>query len=232
MKGCRVERKWGWDCHGLPVENLAENELDLKDKQAIENYGVDKFNEYCRSIVLRYAQEWKKTISRMLSVDMEDDYKTMDPDFMESIWWVFKTLWDKELIYKGYKSMHICPRCGTTLSNFEVGQGYKTIKDISVVAKFKAVDFTPIHTALRKDADVYFLAWTTTPWTLVGNSALAVGEDITYSIILASIPDKSDGEVEALVIPESRVHEEYYIVAKDRIKDIFDSKLAYEVMGK
>ncbi len=171
MKGYRVERKWGWDCHGLPLENLAEQELELKNKADIENIGIDKFNQYCQSIVLRYSKEWEKIVRRLARwVDMENDYRTMDPDYMESIWWVFKTLWEKGLIYKGHKSMHICPRCGTTLSNFEVGLGYIDIKDLAVTAKFE----------LKTEPGVFLLAWTTTPWTLIGNVALAVGSDMEY----------------------------------------------------
>lgn len=171
MKGYYVKRKWGWDCHGLPIENLAEKELGLKNKQDIEKMGVTEFNDYCRSIVMRYATEWKSIISRIGRwVDMENDYKTMDTNYMESIWWVFKSLWDKGLIYQGYKSMHICPRCSTTLSNFEVTQGYKDVTDVSATAKFKLLD----------EDNTYILAWTTTPWTLIGNAALAVGENIEY----------------------------------------------------
>jgi len=171
MKGYRVERKWGWDCHGLPLENLAEEELGLQTKRDIEDKGIEKFNEYCRSMVLRYSEEWQKIIRRLARwVDMENSYRTMDADYMESIWWVFQRLWQKDLIYKGYKSMHICPRCGTTLSNFEVGLGYKDIKDISATARFE----------LEDESDAHLLAWTTTPWTLIGNVALAVGEDIDY----------------------------------------------------
>jgi len=185
MKGYRVERKWGWDCHGLPLENLAEKELGLKDKKDIEEYGVEKFNQYCESIVLRYADEWKRIIERIGRwVDMENDYKTMDPAYMESIWWVFQRLWEKGLVYKGYKPMHICPRCGTTLSNFEVSQGYQEITDISVTAKFELAD----------EPGTYLLAWTTTPWTLLGNVALAVGEDIDYvKFQLSNDPEHDDG---------------------------------------
>ena len=138
MQGYRVERKWGWDCHGLPVENIIEKELGLATKKDIEAYGVGKFNEACRATVLKYAHEWEKTIKRMGRwVDMKNDYKTMDIGYMESVWWVFKQLWDAGLIYKDYKAMHLCPRCETTLSNFEVTQGYKDIKDISVIVKFE-----------------------------------------------------------------------------------------------
>ena len=185
MRGFRVERKWGWDCHGLPIENIIEKELNLSTKKEIEVYGVGKFNEACRATVLKYAHEWEKTIKRMGRwVDMKNDYKTMDIGFMESVWWVFKQLWDRGLIYKDYKAMHICPRCSTTLSNFEVTQGYKDIKDISATAKFKLkrsnqaqelfLDFT---------GSIYILAWTTTPWTLPGNVLLAMGHDIEYLLV-------------------------------------------------
>ncbi len=172
MRGWRVERRWGWDCHGLPIENIVEQELGVKSKKDIEEkIGIEKFNELCRSKVLMYADEWKKFIPRMGRwVDMENPYMTMDLGYMESIWWVFKQLWDKNLIYEGHKAMHICPRCETTLSQSEVSQGYKDIEDISVTIKFKLLD----------EPNTYVLAWTTTPWTLPGNVALAVGEDIDY----------------------------------------------------
>ncbi|MEI6627534.1 MAG: class I tRNA ligase family protein, partial [bacterium] len=114
MKGHFVERRWGWDCHGLPIENIVEKELDLKSKKDIEEIGVAKFNELCRSRVLTYVEEWKKTMKRFGRwADMENAYKTMDQDYMESVWWTFKQLWDKGLVYEGYKSMHVCPRCET-----------------------------------------------------------------------------------------------------------------------
>jgi isoleucyl-tRNA synthetase len=198
MRGFRVERKWGWDCHGLPVENIIEKELELSSKKDIEEYGIDKFNEACRATVLQYAGEWKKTIHRMGRwVDMEDDYKTMDPGFMESVWWVFRQLWDKGLIYKDYKAMHICPRCATTLSNFEVTQGYKDIKDISAIAKFRIKNYE----SRIKDisGDLYILAWTTTPWTLPGNVLLAVGESIKYQVV------SIEGEPGNFVVAAERV---------------------------
>ncbi|HRZ30182.1 MAG TPA: class I tRNA ligase family protein, partial [Candidatus Paceibacterota bacterium] len=171
MQGYHVRRRWGWDCHGLPIENLVEKELDFKTKKDIEDYGVEEFNMKACESVLRYADEWKKIIPRLgRFVDMENDYRTMDPSYSESIWWIFKTLYDKGLIYEGYKSMHICPRCETTLSNFEVTQGYKDVTDISVTVKFELVD----------EPGTFVLAWTTTPWTLPGNVALAVNPDIEY----------------------------------------------------
>ncbi len=171
MQGKKVTRRWGWDCHGLPLENIIEKELGLKTKQDIEEYGIGKFNQAASDTVMRYGDSWKKVISRIGRwVDMEDDYKTMDWTYTESTWWVFKTLWEKGLIYEGYKSMHVCPRCETTLSNFEVNQGYEDVKDLSVVAKFEVVG----------EENTHFLAWTTTPWTLPGNIALAVNPEEVY----------------------------------------------------
>lgn len=176
MKGFRVERTWGWDCHGLPIENIVEKKFDLNSKKEIEEFGVGEFNDKCHAEVLTYAEEWKKVIRRLGRwVDMENAYKTMDNDFMESIWWVFKTLWDKEMIYEGYKPMHICPRCETALSNFEVNQGYQDVTDISVTAEFR------LTSGEYKGIDV--LAWTTTPWTLPGNVLLAVNESTKYVIV-------------------------------------------------
>ncbi len=171
MKGYHVERVWGWDTHGLPIENIVEEEIGSKSKKDIEEYGVEKFNEACRSKVLMYAEEWQKVVERLGRwVDMENAYKTMDKDYMESIWWVFKELWQKDLVYKNYKSMHVCPRCETTLSQSEVTEGYEDVKDVSVTVKFELLD----------EPNTYVLAWTTTPWTLPGNVALAVGEEIDY----------------------------------------------------
>lgn len=185
MQGYRVERKWGWDCHGLPIENIVEEEMGSKSKKDIEKIGIERFNEICRSKVLMFAEEWRKVIDRLGRwADMDNDYKTMDLDYMESIWWVFKQLWDKKLIYKGYKSMHICPRCETTLSQSEVTQGYKDVKDIGVTAKFELVD----------EPGTFVLAWTTTPWTLIGNVALAVNKDIDYiKFSIKDYPGSPDG---------------------------------------
>ncbi|MDP2684429.1 MAG: isoleucine--tRNA ligase [bacterium] len=208
MQGYRVERVWGWDCHGLPVENIIESDLGLKSKKEIEELGVDKFNEACRSAVLKYTEEWRKTVSRMGRwVDMENAYKTMDIEYMESVWWVFKELWNKKLIYEGYKAMHICPRCVTPLSNFEVTQGYKDVKDLSATARFKLKD----PSKFGIEGDVYILAWTTTPWTLPGNVALAIGEEVVYKIV--------------------KFEENNYIVAKERLQEVFKDK-EFEVIEK
>ncbi len=200
MRGFRVRRRWGWDCHGLPVENLIEKELGLKSKKDIENFGVEKFNEAARASVLRYEKEWREIIPRVGRwVDMTHDYKTMDASYTESVLWAFKKLHDKNLVYEGYKSMHICPRCETTLSNFEVGQGYKDVMDISVYVKFELID----------EPNTFLLAWTTTPWTLPGNVALAVGENIEYVKV--------------------KFEDAVYVVAKEKVVDVFAEK-KYEVV--
>jgi isoleucyl-tRNA synthetase len=171
MRGFSVRRRWGWDCHGLPVENLIEKELGLKAKKDIVDYGIGRFNEAARAAVLRYERQWRTIIPRLGRwVDMDNDYETMDPTYTESVWWAFKTLHEKGLVYEGFKSMQICPRCETTLANFEVNQGYRDITDISAYVKFELAD----------EPNTYLLAWTTTPWTLPGNVALAVNPDIPY----------------------------------------------------
>jgi isoleucyl-tRNA synthetase len=171
MRGKKVFRRWGWDCHGLPVENVVEKELGLKIKKDIEALGIEKFNQAARKEVLRYTDDWKKIIPRMgRFVDMENAYSTMDPSYTESVWFAFKSLYEKDLIYQGFKSMHLCPRCETTLSNFEVAQGYKDISDLAVTVKFGLID----------EPGTYLLVWTTTPWTLPGNMAVAVNPDIVY----------------------------------------------------
>ncbi|MFA7252734.1 MAG: class I tRNA ligase family protein [Candidatus Paceibacterota bacterium] len=182
MRGFHVPRRWGWDCHGLPVENIVEKELNLKSKKDIEEYGVEKFNDQARKSVMTYVDDWKQIVPRLgRFVDMENDYKTMDPSFTETVWWIFDRLNEKGFVYEGFKSMHLCPRCETTLSNFEVNQGYKDITDISVTVKF----------ALKAETGTYFLAWTTTPWTLPGNVALAVNPEIDYvKIKVMSAPEK------------------------------------------
>lgn len=174
MKGYRVERRWGWDCHGVPIENMIEKELDLKGgKKGIEEMGIANFNAACRAAILRFDKEWESTIRRIARwVDFKHSYKTMDNSFMESVWWAFKTLYDKGLAYEGRRVILYCPRCATPLSNFEIAMdnSYKDVEDNSLYVKFK-----------RKDGEnEYFLAWTTTPWTLPGNVGLAVDRDAEY----------------------------------------------------
>ncbi|MBU1019195.1 MAG: isoleucine--tRNA ligase [Patescibacteria group bacterium] len=210
MRGYRVERQFGWDCHGLPVEYEVEKELGLSGKQDIEEkYGVNKFCEKCRSIVTRYTKEWEDTVERMGRwVDFENDYKTMNPEYMETIWWVFSQLWEKDLIYEGHKSMHVCPRCVTPLSNFEVTQGYKDVTDQSVTAKFK----------LDEEKDTYVLAWTTTPWTLAGNFFLALGPDVAYSKV-EMLPYDEEEKGAKPDLPYK--HGDRFILAKELLKKFF-----------
>lgn len=176
MRGFYVPRVNGWDCHGLPVEYEIEKELKLSGRKDIEKIGVARFNAECRKSVFRYTEEWEKLLKRIARwVDFGRSYATLENNYMESIWWVFKEIWRKGLIYQGYKSMHICPRCETPLSNFEVTLGYKDVTDISVFVKFKLID-GPL-------AGAHALAWTTTPWTLPGNMFLALNPDIDYALV-------------------------------------------------
>ena len=189
MRGYRVERRWGWDCHGLPVENEAESQLGLKTRADIIDYGIGPFNEFCRQVVLRYTAEWQTLIQRLGRwVDWDHQYRTMDTDFMESVWWVFKSLWDKGLIYQGFKSLAYCPRCATPLSNFEVNLGYQDTQDPSITVRFR----------VRGTPGLSILAWTTTPWTLPSNMALAVGSDIDYVRVTTT-----DGE--SLILARARL---------------------------
>jgi len=191
MMGKRVERRFGWDCHGLPVEYEMEKELGISGKREIEKFGAEKFNEACRSIVLRYTEEWRKIMTRSGRwVDFDHDYKTMNPSYMESIWWVVKSLWEKGLIYKGHYILPTCPRCSTPLSNHELNLGgYKDVHDPAITVKFR--DTSAENT--------WFLAWTTTPWTLISNLGLSVGPDIDYV--------KVESKGAAYILAEARLGE-------------------------
>ncbi|HQJ21975.1 MAG TPA: isoleucine--tRNA ligase, partial [Rectinema sp.] len=190
MRGYHVERRFGWDCHGLPVENLIEKELGLNSKTDIERYGIAEFNEACRGSVLRYVKEWRQIVTRLGRwVDFDHDYKTMEPDYMESIWWVVKSLWDKGLIYEGHYILPYCPRCSTVLSNHELSLGgYEDVSDPSITVRFKITGLPPSlddpSLADLANGSTYFVAWTTTPWTLVSNLALCLGPDIDYVCVI------------------------------------------------
>jgi len=182
MKGRYVKRVWGWDCHGLPIENIVERELSIKTKDEIEKMGIKKFNAFCRSRVLTYAKEWSKTVERIGRwVDFDNSYKTMDNSYMESVWWAFKQLYDKGFVYKGEKVLMYCTRCETPVASSEIAmdQSYKTIVEDTVTVKFKL-----------KDEDAYILAWTTTPWTLPSNLALTVNPNLTYVYLQDPIDNK------------------------------------------
>lgn len=170
MRGYYVERKAGWDTHGLPVEIEVEKMLGLKNKQEVEKYGIEKFNEECKKSVFRYEEAWKKMTERVgFWIDMENPYITMDNKYIESVWWSLKEAWKRGLLYRGYRVTPYCPRCGTTLSSHEVAQGYKEVEDPSIFVRFKV-----------KNKNEYLLAWTTTPWTLISNVALAVHPEEDY----------------------------------------------------
>ncbi|MBJ7449844.1 MAG: isoleucine--tRNA ligase [Parachlamydiales bacterium] len=193
MKGYLVPRRFGWDCHGLPVEHEVEKQHGLSGAKSIEDWGIAKFNETCRSIVLRYTEEWKKTVTRMGRwVDFELTYKTMDKPFMESVWWIFSQLWEKNLVYLGHKVMPYSAKLGTPLSNFEAGENYKDVDDPALTVSFKL-----------KDTNASLLIWTTTPWTLISNLAIAVGPTIQY----VRVRRKQDNEE--------------FILAKERLSATF-----------
>ncbi|EQC47322.1 isoleucine--tRNA ligase [Bacteriovorax sp. Seq25_V] len=188
MKGRYVQRRFGWDTHGLPIEQEINKKLNMTAHEALEKFGVKGYNDECRKIVLTYTSEWRKTVTRLGRwVDFDNDYKTMDPSFMESCWWVFKSLWDKDLVYKGTKVVPYSTALGTGLSNFEAGLDYRDVQDPAITVLFKA-----------EDADEYFAAWTTTPWTLPSNLGLCVGPDMDY----VRVKDKS-GKV--IIMAQARV---------------------------
>jgi len=189
MKGYHVPRKAGWDTHGLPVELEVESSLALKSKAQIEEYGVARFNEHCRQSALRYIKEWEDITERLgYWLDMQHPYRTLDNSYVESCWWIIKQLWDKGLIYRGYKVTPVCPRCGTSLSSHEVALGYDEADDPSVWVRFKLDLAQPggsecARSFLSSTLPAYLLAWTTTPWTLPGNTALAVAPEADYALV-------------------------------------------------
>jgi len=220
MKGKKVERRFGWDCHGLPIENLIEKELNLNSKTDIEKFGIAKFNETCRAEVLRYVKEWRQTITRLGRwVDFDNDYKTMNSDYMESIWWVMKSLWEKGLIYEGHYILPYCPRCSTVLSNHELNLGgYKEVHDPAITVRFKIKgngDWGIGNGEGTNPLNAYFLAWTTTPWTLPSNLALTLGGDIDYVL------------VEDLSPPN-----DHYILAEARLPAYYKNDTEYKIIWR
>ena len=195
MKGSYVERRFGWDCHGLPIEALAQEALGLAGAPAIREHGVAAFNEQCRSMVMTYVDEWRKTVTRMGRwVDFDNDYKTMDTPFMESIWWVFKQIWEQDRVYKAHRIMPYSWKLTTPLSNFEANRNYQDVQDPAVTIQLKVRDS---HLDLPEDAAI--LIWTTTPWTLPSNLAVCVGPDIDYVVV------KDLGEDRHYILAEARV---------------------------
>ena len=201
MKGYYASRRAGWDTHGLPVELAVENELGLKSKREIEDYGIAEFNKRCRQNVLRYVKEWETLTDRIgFWIDMKHPYITFDNSYIETCWWIINELWEKGLIYQGYKVTPHCPRCGTSLSSHEVALGYDEADDPSIYIKFRLIEKSEKklsnNIALGYDNfDIFFLAWTTTPWTLPANVALAVAADAEYVLV------ESKGEILILAKP-------------------------------
>ena len=207
MRGYDVLRKAGWDTHGLPVELEVEKELGLDGKEQIEQYGVIPFIQKCKESVWKYKGEWEVMSDRMgFWADMDNPYITYDNDYIESEWWALKTIYEKGLLYKGHKIVPYCPRCGTALSSHEVAQGYKEVKETSATVRFRVPD----------EENTYFLAWTTTPWTLPSNVSLCVNPDVTYAYV------RVDGK-------------ETLIMAKDLIGTVLEgheTEIVKEVLGK
>jgi isoleucyl-tRNA synthetase len=219
MRGKYVERRFGWDTHGLPIEALAQDALGVAGAPEIKALGVDKFNEQCRSMVLKYVNEWEKTVTRMGRwVDFRNDYKTMNPEFMETIWWVFKQLWNQGRVYKSHRIMPYSWKLSTPLSNFEAGNNYKDVQDPTVTVRTKALtaESDAMKDLLAKEATVYLLVWTTTPWTLPENLMICAGASIDY----VAVRDVTD---------EARP---VYIMAKARLPYIFKKPEQYEIVAE
>ncbi len=200
MKGYHVPRKAGWDTHGLPVELEIEKKLNINSKKEIEDIGIEKFNRLCKQSVMKYEEDWKKMTERIgFWLDMENAYFTFKNEYIETVWWILKTIWEKGLLYKDHKIVPFCPRCGTALSSHELALGYQEVEDKTIVVKFK----------LKGSSDKYLLVWTTTPWTLVSNVGCAVSKDAVYVEVLF--------EGEKLVL------------AKDLLGDVFKEDDSYQI---
>jgi isoleucyl-tRNA synthetase len=214
MRGYRVLRKGGWDTHGLPVEMAVQKEIGIEDKRDIVKYGIDKFNQKCRDTVFRNITDWERLTERMAYwVNLDDAYVTFTNDYIESVWWILKQLWSKNLLYRGYKVVPYSPSSGTPLSSHEVALGYKEIVSPSAFVRFP----------LKDEPSTYLLAWTTTPWTLPSNAALAVGTDIDYVRVVGQT---EDGTPETLILAEALVKsalekpERYEIVGRLKGRDL------------
>ncbi len=195
MRGYRVPRKAGWDCHGLPVELEVERELGIKEKDEIEEYGIAEFNQKCRESVFEYLEDWNRLTERIgFWVDLDDAYRTLDATYIESVWWALRQIFDKDLLYEGRKVVPYCPRCGTALSSHEVAQGYQDVEDPSVYVKLPVRDPKPPLAAGDQ-----LVVWTTTPWTLISNAAVAVGPDIEYARVRPQGADEVFVVAKALV---------------------------------
>nr|XP_056709456.1 isoleucine--tRNA ligase, cytoplasmic [Euleptes europaea] len=205
QSGFHVERRFGWDCHGLPVEYEIDKTLGIKGPEDVAKMGIAEYNNNCRGIVMRYSQEWKASVMRLGRwIDFDNDYKTLYPEFMESVWWVFKQLYDKGLVYRGVKVMPFSTACNTPLSNFESHQNYKDVQDPSVIVSFP----------LEEDESISLVAWTTTPWTLPSNLALCVNPDLQY----VKVKDKNTGKI--------------FILMEARLVSLYKSENEYAVLDR
>lgn len=210
MRGYNVSRRGGWDTHGLPVEIEVEKQLGFTNKQQIEEYGIDKFNELCKKSVFNYIQEWEKLTDRIgFWVDLDTAYVTYTNDYIESVWWILKNFWEKDLLFKGYKIVPYCPRCGTPLSDHEVALGYDDATDPSVFVRFPLVD----------KPDTYFLVWTTTPWTLPANVAIAAHPEVDY----VTVERDNNGTTEKLILAKSLL-EKVFRGEEVKVVDTFKGK--------
>ncbi len=228
MKGYHVDRKAGWDTQGLPVELEIEKKLGISGKQQIEAYGVEKFIKECRDSVFVYVDMWEEMTNKVgYWVDMENPYVTYHNDYIESVWWGISQMWKKGLLYEGHKVMPYCPRCGTALSSHEVAQGYKDVKDLTCVAKFKVeagekiagveVNNTNADSSKPETAETFILAWTTTPWTLPSNLALCINKSYTYVLVKANVGTEEEPKYEN------------YVLAKDLIEAVL-KETPYELI--
>lgn len=215
--GHHVPRRFGWDCHGLPIEFEIEKQLGIKSKEDVLKFGIANYNAECRKIVMRYAKEWENVVTRLGRwIDFENDYKTLDPTFMETIWWVFKTLFDKGLVYRGFKVMPYSTGCTTPLSNFEAGLNYKDVNDPSVTVSFPIINSEPAAS---------FIAWTTTPWTLPSNLALCVNPELDYVYV------EDDNTNDVYVLAESRLVQLYKNPKKKKGFQILKKVKGKELVG-
>lgn len=238
MRGFRVERRFGWDCHGLPIEALAQEALNISGTHEIRAVGIDRFNEQCRSMVSRYVVEWRKTVTRMGRwVDFDNDYKTMDADFMETIWYVFKRLWDQNRVYKSYRIMPYSWKLSTPLSNFEAGNNYKDVQDPAVTVGVTVTLGADPAWGITK-----LLIWTTTPWTLPSNLAICAGPEIDYVVVRDALSGICYILAEARLPAYYKKTEDYTVVAKLKGKDLlgwmyepifdyFEDKDAFRVLN-
>src|SRR3989344_2365799 len=227
MRGYKVRRRWGWDTHGLPIETLVEKELGLKTKKDIETLGIDKFNAKAREMVMKFVDEWEKYIERIGRwVDFKNSYKTMDNTYIGSVWWALKELHTKGLLYEGRKVLMYCPHCETPLAKAEIAMDntYQDVTEEAITVKFKVKPGQKIGDWTTTD-NTFILAWTTTPWTLPGNVALAVGNDLEYTIgEVQVIKNAFESVKEGETLPAQESHTEFHIFVSERKDNLWNKE--------